>query len=78
MRAGLKDLKDVVGEYELLMVQCYRDSWPVNRVRAGYDPAPTTPIKNLYVVGDGAKGDEIEVEGIALGVGDVVSRVMVK
>ena len=57
------------------MVQCYRDSWPVNRVRAGYDPSPITPIKNLYVVGDGAKGDDIEVEGIALGVMEALSHI---
>ena len=68
---GLKDLEDIFKgkEYEVLMVQTYRDGWPVNRAESGSNVGNTTPIKGLYVVGDGAKGKGgIEVEGVAMGV----------
>jgi phytoene dehydrogenase-like protein len=65
---GLKDLKGILKgySYEILAVQSYSDGWPVNRIKAGMDIGSKTPYKNLYVVGDGAKGDCIEVDGIAL------------
>ena len=59
-------------EYEVISIQSYRDDWPVNRVKAGSDMGVRTPYGNLYVVGDGAKGDDIEVDGIALGVMEVM------
>lgn len=67
---GLKDLKKLMGdrEYEILAIQSYSGDWPVNRVSAGRDVGFRTPFENLVVVGDGAKEDGIEVEGIALGV----------
>jgi phytoene dehydrogenase-like protein len=68
---GLKDLKNLFPgkKYSILMVQSYRDDWPVNRISSGFDPGNLTPVKGLFVVGDGAKGKGgIEVEGIALGV----------
>ena len=68
---GLKDLEDIFKgkEYEVLMVQTYRDGWPVNRTASGSFTSNSTPIKGLYIVGDGAKGKGgIEVEGVALGV----------
>lgn len=68
---GLKDIEDLFGgkDYGVLMIQSYRNGWPVNRAASGYDPGNETPVGNLYVVGDGAKGEGgIEIEGIALGV----------
>ncbi len=67
---GLKDIEEILSgvEYEVISIQSYRDDWPVNRVKAGSDMGVRTPYSNLYVVGDGAKGEDIEVEGIALGV----------
>ncbi|MCL7414988.1 MAG: NAD(P)/FAD-dependent oxidoreductase [ANME-2 cluster archaeon] len=68
---GLKDLEDIFEneQYEVLMVQTYSDSWPVNRAESGSNLDNTTPIIGLYIVGDGAKGKGgIEVEGVALGV----------
>jgi len=68
---GLRDLKEMFprSDYEVLAVQCYRGDWPVNRVATGYDPGQATPVRGLWVVGDGAMGrGEIEVEGVALGV----------
>ncbi len=67
---GLKDLKRILKsyDYEILAIQSYFDGWPVNRVKAGMDVGIETPYKNLFVVGDGAKGDDIEVDGIALNI----------
>jgi len=72
---GLKDLEDIFlgDDYEVLMVQTYRDGWPVNRAGSGSDLGNTTPIKGLYIVGDGAKGKGgIEVEGVAMGVENTI------
>lgn len=68
---GLQDLKNMFNgkKYSVLMVQTYKDDWPVNRISSGFDLGNLTPVKGLYVVGDGAKGKGgIEVEGVALGV----------
>lgn len=75
---GLKDLTDLFGNrFEILLVQSYYDGWPVNRMASGYDAPNRTQYKNLYLVGDGAKGKGgIEVEGIALGVERVVSTIL--
>jgi phytoene dehydrogenase-like protein len=72
---GLSDLKRVFPnkKYEVLMIQSYSDGWPVNRVSSGSDTGNSTPISDLYIVGDGAKGKGgIEVEGVALGVRNVI------
>ncbi len=73
---GLKDIKELLKgyNYEILAIQSYSGEWPVNRVRTGMDIGNETPYENLYVVGDGAKGDDIEVDGIALGVMRVISK----
>ena len=72
---GLRDLRTLFPhkKYEVLLVQSYSGGWPVNRASSGSDTGNTTPIRNLYVVGDGAKGKGgIEVEGVALGVRNVM------
>ncbi len=74
---GLADLKRLFPnrKYEVLMIQSYSNGWPVNRASSGSDSGNGTPIKNLYVVGDGAKGKGgIEVEGVALGVRNVMTE----
>jgi phytoene dehydrogenase-like protein len=71
IKLGLQDLKKMFAgkKYSVLLVQSYYDDWPVNRVASGYDMGNLTPVKGLFVVGDGAKGrGGIEVEGVALGV----------
>jgi phytoene dehydrogenase-like protein len=71
IKLGLQDLKQMFPgkKYSVLLVQSYRDDWPVNRIASGFDLGNLTPVKNLYVVGDGAKGKGyIEVEGVAAGV----------
>lgn len=71
IKLGLQDIKRMFPdkEYSVLLVQCYRDDWPVNRIASGFDMGNLTPVKGLYVVGDGAKGKGyIEVDGIASGV----------
>jgi phytoene dehydrogenase-like protein len=72
---GLSDLKRLFPEkkYEVLMVQSYSGGWPVNRASSGTDIGNMTPVNDLYIVGDGAKGKGgIEVEGVALGVMNVM------
>lgn len=71
---GLTDLKNILKKYkyEVIAIQSYSNGWPVNRVKAGKDIGYKTPYKNLYVVGDGAKGDSIEVDGIALGIKELM------
>jgi len=67
---GVSDLKRLLKnyKYEILAIQSYSNGWPVNRVKAGNDIGNKTPFRNLYIVGDGAKGDCIEVDGIAMGI----------
>ena len=69
---GLQDVKDLFPDnntIEILMVQVHHGRWPVNRAFSGTDFGNKTPISNLLVVGDGAKGEGgIEIEGITLGV----------
>lgn len=76
---GIKDLKEIFPgkKYEILLTQSYHDEWPVNRAASGMDPGNETPIRGLYVVGDGAKGKGgIEVEGVALGVAATMKKVL--
>ena len=76
---GLQDLKEIFPgkKYEVLLIQSYHDGWPVNRTASGTDPGNETPISELYVVGDGAKGrGGIEVEGVALGVAATMKKVL--
>ncbi len=76
--SGLKELKEMLRgyDYEILAIQSYKDDWPVNRIMAGRDFGNKTKFENLFVVGDGAKGDDIEVDGIALGVERVLEEIL--
>jgi len=63
-------------KYEVLLIQSYSGGWPVNRASSGSDNGNKTPIKNLFIVGDGAKGKGgIEVEGVALGVRNAMMEI---
>jgi phytoene dehydrogenase-like protein len=80
MDLGLGDIARLFPDkkYEVLLIQSYSDGWPVNRASSGSDTGNATPIKNLYIVGDGAKGHGgIEVEGVALGVGNLMKMMEV-
>ncbi len=75
---GLHDLEKLFPDkkYEVLMIQSYSNGWPVNRAASGSDIGNRTPVRNLYVVGDSAKGKGgIEVEGVALGVRNVMREI---
>ncbi|MDP2845082.1 MAG: NAD(P)/FAD-dependent oxidoreductase, partial [Candidatus Methanoperedens sp.] len=75
---GLLDLKKLFPgkKYEVLLIQSYSNGWPVNRASSGSDIGNRTPLCNLYVVGDGAKGKGgIEVEGVALGVSNAMKEI---
>jgi phytoene dehydrogenase-like protein len=77
---GLLDIARLFPDkkYEVLLIQSYSDGWPVNRASSGSDTGNATPVKNLYIVGDGAKGHGgIEVEGVALGVGNLMKSMQV-
>ena len=43
-------------------------------MQSGLDVGYRTPHPNLFVVGDGAKGDDIEVDGIAMGVAGMLEK----
>jgi phytoene dehydrogenase-like protein len=78
IRLGLQDIRKMFAgkKYSVLMVQSYHDDWPVNRVASGYDLGNLTPVKGLFIVGDGAKGHGgIEVEGVALGVQNALDMI---
>jgi len=75
---GLLDMRKLFPDkkFEILLIQSYSDGWPVNRASSGSDTGNATPVKNLYIVGDGAKGHGgIEVEGVALGVGNLMKEI---
>ncbi len=76
---GLTDIRKLFPDkkYEVLLIQSYSNDWPVNRASSGSDSGNTTPVRNLYVVGDGAKGrGGIEVEGVALGVKNTIKDIL--
>jgi phytoene dehydrogenase-like protein len=78
---GLSDLKRLFPDkkYEVLMVQSYSGGWPVNRASSGSDTGNMTPVDSLHIVGDGAKGKGgIEVEGVALGVRNVMKELGIR
>jgi phytoene dehydrogenase-like protein len=80
IKLGLHDRKRMFPDkkYSVLLVQSYRDDWPVNRIASGFDLGNLTPVKGLYVVGDGAKGKGyIEVEGVASGVANLLETLKV-
>jgi phytoene dehydrogenase-like protein len=71
--AGLDDLRSIFPGFddhcEVLMVQSYRDHWPVNRAASGMHIGPETEVSGLYNVGDGIKPEGfMETEGVAAGV----------
>jgi phytoene dehydrogenase-like protein len=75
---GLRDIARFFPDkkFDVLLIQSYSDGWPVNRASSGSDTGNVTPVKNLYIVGDGAKGSGgIEVEGVALGVGNLIKEI---
>ncbi len=75
---GLMEIKEILKGYsfEIIAIQSYKGDWPVNRVMAGMDMGNRTKYDSIYVVGDGAKGDDIEVDGIALGVEKVLEDLL--
>jgi len=78
---GLQDIEDIFAgkKYKVLLIQSHSGEWPVNRSASGFDVnvKNTTPIKNLFIVGDGAKGEGgIEVEGVALGVANTMEIIL--
>lgn len=76
---GIEDIKDAFPGFEkhskLLMVQSYKNHWPVNRTTSGMHIPPETPVHGLYNVGDGIKPlGLMETEGVAGGVELMLER----
>jgi phytoene dehydrogenase-like protein len=67
---GLEDVEKIFGdkEYEILLIQTFRNGFPVNKAANGHDFEQKTPIKGLYLVGDSAKKETMEVDGISKGI----------
>ncbi len=75
---GKRDVHEIIeelgGKGEILLTQIYQDGNPVNRVRSG-EAIPEFPVKDVYIVGDSHRPPGgIEVEGIALGVMEVLEE----
>ena len=55
----MADLRDVIPGFDdrarMLSTHVMRDGWPPQRAVSGFDLEPTTPIMNLWNVGDGVK-----------------------
>ncbi len=64
---GLEDIEKIFGDkdHEILLVQTFRNGFPVNRAVTGYDLDYKTPVQGLYLVGDSAKKETMEVDGIS-------------
>jgi hypothetical protein len=76
---GIEDLHELFPGFEkhceILLVQSYRDGWPVNRIPSGKYLSPDTPIRGLYCVGDAIKPEGwMETEGVAKGVEMMLKR----
>ncbi len=75
---GKNDIQNIFGKtnYDLLLIQSYKDGWPVNRAYQGQYIRPKTDFKNMYLVGDGVKGKGgIEIEGISMNVREVIGDI---
>ncbi len=80
IRLGIQDLHELFPDFnkhcEILAVQSYRDSWPVNRALSGKHISPETPVKGLYLVGDAIKPEGfMETDGVAAGVKLALERI---
>lgn len=69
IQLGIHDLEEIIPDFKknchILAIQVFRGEWPVNHARQGLDASQTTPVKGLYLVGDGAKPSGfIMVEGV--------------
>ncbi len=77
---GLKDLRTIFPDFDrhcdVLLVQTFKNRWPVNRVRSGEPIPPPLPVRGLYLVGDAIKPRGwMETEGVAAGVKMAVDEI---
>lgn len=80
-RIGIKDLEKIIPGFRkncrILAIQVFNGDWPVNYARQGQDASQITPIKGVYLVGDGAKPSGfIMAEGVVESARRVVARVL--
>jgi len=77
---GIKDLHNIFPDFDdhckVLLVQSYKEEWPVNRAASGTSLGCTGPIKGLFYVGDAVKPEGLmETEGVAGGVTEVLKKI---
>lgn len=77
---GIKDLHTIFPDFDkyckILLVQTFKNQWPVNRSMSGYEISSDSPIDGLYYVGDAIKPTGwMETEGVAAGVETVVKEI---
>ena len=78
---GIEDLYNLFPDFdrycEILMVQTYRNGWPVNRSASGHYIDPQSPVEGLYYVGDSIKPcGWMETEGVATGVEIALDKIL--
>lgn len=81
IQIGVKDLTEIISSFKkkcrILAVQVFKGDWPVNHARQGQDMPQITPIKGLYLVGDGVKPSGfIMAEGVVESARRVVEQIV--
>lgn len=81
IQIGKTDLKETIPNFKancrIIAIQIFKGNWPVNHAHQGQDATQLTPIKGLYLVGDGAKPSGfVMAEGVVEGAKRVVKHVL--
>jgi phytoene dehydrogenase-like protein len=77
---AIADLREIFGDdfdrhCRIMRTSAFRNRWPVNQARQGFDLQDQEPIRGLLMVGDAYKpSGHIMVEGVAGGVGRIAAR----
>jgi phytoene dehydrogenase-like protein len=80
IKLGIKDLHKIFPDFDkycdILLIQTYKNDWPVNRALSGFHIDPVSPLKGLYYVGDAIKPTGwMETEGVAKGVEIAIEKI---
>jgi len=77
---ALADLRDIFGadalsQCRIVRTSAFRNRWPVNQARQGFDLREQEPLPGLIMVGDAYKpSGHMMAEGVAAGVRNVAPR----
>lgn len=81
VKLGLSDLESLFGDdfskhCRVINTGVFKNGWPVNRSAQGRDVHSVSPVKGLYLVGDGCKAPGyVMVEGIAKQVAGILAEI---